>query len=188
MRNLLVMKNLLVMRNLLITLLLFIGIFAKAQTIPLYIGVATCDVVPISEYDMPEDATWTYTTQVLYDSIPFLDDRTITTIRYKVTNYELSYKTFIRICMKDTKKKALRKLEEVNKEVYVGQATIAGDYMTIQLQKPFQHEAGRNLIVQIETYKSSYIVFEGASRGPSIGADTNKVKEINFSPRTEFFY
>lgn len=176
------------MKNLLIALLLFIGISAKTQTIPLYIGVATCDIVPISEYSMPEDATWTYTTQVLYDSIQFLDDRTITTIRYKVSNYDLSCKIFIRICLKDTKKKALRKLEEVNKEVYVGQATIAGDYMTIQLQKPFRHESGKNLIIQIETYKSSYIVFEGASKGPSLVIDTLGTREINFSPRTEFFY
>ena len=176
------------MKNLLIALFILIGTFVKAQTIPLYIGVATCDVVPISEYNMPKDATWTYTTQVLYDSIQFLDDRTITTIRYKVNRYVPTVKTFIRVCMKDTKKKALKKFEEVNKEVYVGQARVIGGYITIQLQKPFKHESKKNLIIQIETYKSSYIVFDGASKGPSLVIDTIGIKEINFSPRTEFFY
>ena len=176
------------MKNLLIILLLFVGISVNAQTIPLHIGVATCDIVPITEYNMPEDATWTYTTQVLYDSIPFLDDRTITTIRYKTTKQILDKKTLIRICMKDTKKKTLKKPEEVNKEVFVGQANVYGGYMTIQLQKPFKHTAGKNLIVQIETYKSSYIVFAGASKGPSLVIDTLGTREINFSPRTEFFY
>lgn len=178
------MKRLLAILVFLISNVLIIN----AQEISVNIGVATCDIVPITEFVLPEDTSWTYTTQVLYDSVGFLDDRTITTIAYKVVSHVADRQTIIRVSMKDTKKKRLKMLQSGMTEVYFGHPTLRGGYLNIQLQKPYKHKSGRNLIIQVETFKSGKFVIEGVSKGPSLVYRNGKVSEVNFMPRTVFLY
>lgn len=176
------------MRNVLLIMSVFLSLTVMSQTIPVNIGSATCDVSPVSEYKLVGEDDWTYTTQVIYRNIGFLDDKTITTIRYKVVSYSNNTFPIVRICMKDTGKKKLKKLEVVDTEVFVGQTEIKNGYMNIQLQKPYNHRSGKNLIVQVETYRSGYIVFNGTSSLNSMIFDGRTVKEIQFAPLTEFLY
>lgn len=178
------MKRLLVI----LSLALFSVLSINAQEISVNVGVASCDIVPITEFVLPEDTSWAYTTQVLYDSVGFLDDRTITTIAYKIVSYVADKQLIIRVSMKDTKKKKLKMLQANMTEVYCGHPNIRGGYINIQLQKPFKHKPGHNLIIQVETFKSGRIVFEGASKGPSLVFRNNKVIDVNFVPRTVFLY